>query len=167
MAYPKAATYADISEEVGADVIYVDGEAYYLYDETHTIQPQTAVYNANASECIENVKEVSAYYYQSASGGAVIIGDITNYASIDGLIVARVEQVTKWSYVDRTSVELLSASTGPYYLIGGCAYVPTRENLSYDTYLNLTYIYYYSILYDGDVAVTNISTTCTIYGEIY
>ena len=125
MAYPKAATYADISEEV------------------------------------------SAYYYQSASGGAVVIGDITNYASINGLVIVRMEQITKWSYVDGTSVELLSASTKPYYLIDGGVYVTAGDHLAYDTYLNLTYILYYGAQYYGEGTSTRISTTCTIYGEIY
>lgn len=162
MLAPKADAYAQQDYNPGDEVIYIDGEPYYLCNVIYGAQP-LAVDPSSASY----FKEQISYAYVDTTGRTlVVVADIIGYASVGNTVLARARQTTKWNYVYEESVEFVSASTDFSYVLSGAFVFSPTQRVSYDASGNGTYTYEYLIFYGDQHISAEISTTCSIYGEI-
>lgn len=162
MLYPKTITYAQEEFQTGDEVIYIDGEPYYLCDTTYEVQP-TSLDPGGAS----SIKEQISYTYIDSPGRSlVVLAEVTCSTYLGDTVLVTMKQTTEWHYVYEESVELVSGSTECTYILDGVLVIAPSEKTSYDTSGNGTYSCAYLVVYKGNNISATAETTCSIYGKI-
>lgn len=159
---PKTMAYAQEEFQLGDEVIYIDGEPYYLCDTTYEVQPLSLDRGGTSS-----IKEQISYTYIDSPGRSLVVfAEVIGSTSIGNTVLVRTKQTTEWHYVYEESVELISGSTDFTYLADGVIVVSPTNSTSYDASGNGTYECSYTILYNGGFINGTTETTCSIYGTI-
>lgn len=159
---PNTAAYAQEGFEPGDEVIYIDGEPYYLCNTTYEVQPTSLDPGG-----VSSIKEQVSYTYVDSPGRTlVVIAEVIGSTSIGNTVIVKVKQATEWHYVYGESVELVSNSETVDYSMPGVIVSLTRGGVSYDASGNGTCSASYEVIYQGTIIDASVETSCSIYGNI-
>ncbi len=158
MLSPKSAAYAQQEFKIGDEVIYIDGEPYYLQGTSREAQPTSLDPGGPSS-----IKDQISYYYTEGTGrNLVVFAEVTRSVFVGDTEIATLLQTSEWHYVYGESVEFISGYTTCSYMHPSVARI-TIEDLGH---VNGTYSAKYMVFAGPNIVNGTVSTTCSIYGTI-
>ncbi len=153
-------------EEVAQTIVYEE-EVYELYKVEKI--PSATVF-CSEDEGIRTEREVTNYYYRSASARAIAKGEVTqNTYAADGTRLATLKQTTEWKYtLPQHFPELISADTVITYQHSE-ARITILDSITYrDTSWEVMYIVPYIVYYRNEIFDDEqIYTECNDYGKVW